>query len=260
MTTDAVFPYTMNQGTCPRVLTGKTITTTRGAISYINNDVSTPALLAQTEQAIMLQVMAGNPVTIAIAASSACFQFYGGGVLSCTCDGYIDHVVVIVGFDAVSWIVRNSWSTMWGDQGYGYLPREVAAGTAGTCNMYAYQPMYLSSVRAVGQTSTLKPTPQPIAAVPKHGKKKTRARKPAAVKATRSPTPLPTQPTQPTQPVEYESQCPPATPLFCGTDRAQPCCAWLPLGGGVYSNEVCCRSGLCVQSNGACPTAGRRRV
>lgn len=40
----------------------------------------------------------------------------------------INHSVVIVGYGTSVegkdyWILRNSWSTQWGDQGYFYLPR-----------------------------------------------------------------------------------------------------------------------------------------
>ena len=36
------------------------------------------------------------------------------------------HALMIVGFDVESgaFILRNSWSTKWGDKGYGYMPAE----------------------------------------------------------------------------------------------------------------------------------------
>lgn len=36
-------------------------------------------------------------------------------------DGY--HAVTAVGYTATHWIIRNSWSTGWGDQGHFYVPR-----------------------------------------------------------------------------------------------------------------------------------------
>jgi hypothetical protein len=59
--------------------------------------------------------------------------------------------------------------------------------------------------------------------------------------------------------VEYEDDCPGDAPLFCGSQRAQPCCPWLYIGRGVYSNVVCCPNGLCVNAAGAC-SSGRRAL
>merc|ERR1711904_598858 len=63
---------------------------------------------------------------------------YTGGVLTSAACGSMgadsqDHCVMAVGFNATAptpyWIVRNSWATTWGDQGYIYL--EMAKNTCG---------------------------------------------------------------------------------------------------------------------------------
>ena len=49
-------------------------------------------------------------------------MFYGGGILWTGCGNGHDHYVVVVGWGTESdkdyWIVRNSWSTGWGESGY----------------------------------------------------------------------------------------------------------------------------------------------
>jgi len=47
------------------------------------------------------------------------FQTYRSGILR-SCPGSIDHCVQAVGYDSDNnyWIVRNSWNTNWGEQGY----------------------------------------------------------------------------------------------------------------------------------------------
>jgi len=66
-----------------------------------------------------------GPFSICVNAAS--WSAYQGGVMSgASCPGgagYIDHCVQLVGFDMSQnyYIVRNSWNTNWGDQGYIYL-------------------------------------------------------------------------------------------------------------------------------------------
>jgi C1A family cysteine protease len=60
-----------------------------------------------------------GPASICLAADA--FQTYTGGILK-KCTTQVDHCVQAVGYDDTSsppyWIVRNSWSTGWGEKGY----------------------------------------------------------------------------------------------------------------------------------------------
>jgi len=62
-------------------------------------------------------VLNHGPVSICVAADS--FQTYTGGILR-SCPGRIDHCVQAVGYDDSenTWLVRNSWGTDWGEDGY----------------------------------------------------------------------------------------------------------------------------------------------
>jgi len=65
-----------------------------------------------------LQVALNNgPASVCVAADA--FQSYRGGILR-SCPGSIDHCVQAVGYDSDNqyWIVRNSWNTNWGEDGY----------------------------------------------------------------------------------------------------------------------------------------------
>jgi hypothetical protein len=77
-----------------------------------------------------------TPVSVCV--NAGVWNDYTGGVLTSAACGSMasddqDHCVMAVGFNATAptpyWIVRNSWATTWGDQGYIYL--EMAKNTCG---------------------------------------------------------------------------------------------------------------------------------
>jgi C1A family cysteine protease len=82
------------------------------------------------------QALEETPVSICVNAGT--WNDYTGGVLTSAACGpmgamYQDHCVMAVGFNTLAptpyWIVRNSWASTWGEQGYIYL--EMAKNTCG---------------------------------------------------------------------------------------------------------------------------------
>lgn len=71
--------------------------------------------------------VAQQPVSIAVDANN--FQFYSSGVFS-DCKEELDHGVTLVGYTPEAWIVRNSWGTSWGEDGYIRLKRGNTCGLA----------------------------------------------------------------------------------------------------------------------------------
>jgi hypothetical protein len=66
-----------------------------------------------------------GPVSVAICVNSA-FQAYTGGIFSGPTCSDINHAVALVGWDdnlgtSGVWILRNSWGTGWGENGYMYI-------------------------------------------------------------------------------------------------------------------------------------------
>ena len=81
-----------------------------------------------------------QPVAIAIEADTAYFQSYSSGILdSPSCGTSLDHGVLIVGYGQDNgqkyWLVKNSWGTTWGDNGYVKIARSDSTNDAGICGI-----------------------------------------------------------------------------------------------------------------------------
>ena len=76
------------------------------------------------------------------------FSFYRSGIYSgVSCSGKLNHAMLVVGFGQSGshryWIVRNSWGTSWGDNGYVKILRSETK-KEGTCNLHTY--MYYPAI------------------------------------------------------------------------------------------------------------------
>mmetsp|Transcript_8728 Transcript_8728/g.12110 ORF Transcript_8728/g.12110 Transcript_8728/m.12110 type:complete len:437 (-) Transcript_8728:1755-3065(-) len=102
--------------------------------------------------------LALNEMPVSVCLNAANWDDYIGGVMSAdACGGNglqdMDHCVSAVGYNSSEtggyWIVRNSWSTDWGDDGYIYL--EFNSNTCGIANE--------ATVALVSPGTPAKPTP-----------------------------------------------------------------------------------------------------
>ena len=91
--------------------------------------ISDWAPVSQDEDQLRQAVCQG-PVSVGIAADADGFKQYGGGVLTAeACGDKVDHAVLIVGFGSDTdtgldyWLVKNSWSDTWGEDGYVRIAR-----------------------------------------------------------------------------------------------------------------------------------------
>ena len=64
----------------------------------------------------MIELLQLGPVNVAVA--SAGWNLYDSGVFSCSGSVKIDHAVLLVGYTADYWIIKNQWGKSWGESGY----------------------------------------------------------------------------------------------------------------------------------------------
>jgi cathepsin L len=118
--TESCYPYQAQDGTC------------QYSTSCIGATLTSYQDIAQGSESDLQAAVANNgPVSVAIDAGLSSFQFYSGGVYSDSGCGNqpndLDHGVLAVGYGTLGgqdmWIVKNSWGSSWGVNGYIMMAR-----------------------------------------------------------------------------------------------------------------------------------------
>lgn len=131
--TEEAYPYKAQSGKC------------QFKSSNVGATLSNYTSIAQgSEDGLQKALSTEGPISIAIDASHQSFQLYSSGVYveqACSSSA-LDHGVLAVGIDTDSkggdyYIVKNSWGTSWGQQGYIWMARNKS-NQCGVATMASY--------------------------------------------------------------------------------------------------------------------------
>ncbi|CAH2049763.1 unnamed protein product [Thlaspi arvense] len=89
-------------------------------------------MVPKNNEKALLKAVANQPVSVCIDSSGRHFQHYSSGVLTGDCGTNLDHGVTAIGYGTSSdgikyWLIKNSWGTGWGENGYLRMQRDIGA-------------------------------------------------------------------------------------------------------------------------------------
>jgi C1A family cysteine protease len=120
--TEANYPYTSGKGKTGRCkdAPAKEVVSIKGYNTVSKTEVSEKKMVTQ---------IANSPISVCVDATK--WQTYTKGIIGRTCGKQLDHCVQAVGLNTDGakpyWIVRNSWASDWGEQGYIYVEEGINA-------------------------------------------------------------------------------------------------------------------------------------
>ncbi|KAK4782266.1 hypothetical protein SAY86_016368 [Trapa natans] len=126
--TEEDYPYRADNGRCDQYRKNAKVVT-------IDDYEDVPA----NDEKALQKAVANQPISVAIEAGGRQFQLYQSGIFMGTCGTALDHGVAAVGYGTENgvdyWIVKNSWGSSWGENGYIRMQRNIGGTATGKCGI-----------------------------------------------------------------------------------------------------------------------------
>jgi len=152
---DGGFKFVIENGLCKATdypyISGTTKTEdtckSSNCLSDVKKSTATCMDVMVNNERVLKTAASQQPVAVAIEADTRYFQFYSGGILdSVDCGTKLDHGVLLTGYGEENgkkyWLVKNSWSSSWGEDGYVRIERSDSENTDGICGI-AMSPSFI---------------------------------------------------------------------------------------------------------------------
>ena len=132
LSTENTYPYEAQPGTCRFNIQNVIARVFNGSVNIVPGD----------EEAIFQAITKFGPITVGLDVTEDFFSYDGGIFESTTCKNdslIINHSVLFIGYGvdnnsgAEYWLVKNSWGTSWGEEGYMRIKRGVNMCSLANC-------------------------------------------------------------------------------------------------------------------------------
>jgi len=136
---DASYTYTAQQGQCN--LNSSSVGDILRGLAYCSDYEDGNVCTNQ----IVYDLLANGPLSVPVDGGTFEFQNYGSGILTVNCT-QPNHAVVLVGYGTDDvygdyWIIRNSWGSTWGENGYARIAVSQANNDSCFITSEAYLPL-----------------------------------------------------------------------------------------------------------------------
>ncbi len=64
----------------------------------------------------LITLLQERPLVISVSSNG--WENYKSGVFQCVSTDKVNHAALLVGYDSTSWLIKNSWGSNWGEEGY----------------------------------------------------------------------------------------------------------------------------------------------
>ena len=130
---DLAFQYIIDNGLCSNFsypYTGQAGICSDTCKSLVK--ISNYSDIIPNQEKMLMRAVQHQPVSVAIQANKRSFQMYKSGIYNDPdCGFQLDHGVLLIGYgydktyDMDYWIIKNSWSESWGENGYIRIERNI---------------------------------------------------------------------------------------------------------------------------------------
>jgi len=136
--TEAQYPYTSPPtGQCKF-----------NSANAVQTGVTGAAFVTPKNQQALFAAVYQQPTAIIVEADQSAFQLYTSGIITTGCGVQLDHAITAVGYTPTYFIVKNSWGTTWGQEGYVYISSSTQYNNGlGACGIFS-QPQYPKGLSA----------------------------------------------------------------------------------------------------------------